>query len=55
MALRNIMNRNALQMENFDAHNQIRIVENADTITHQIDELTGEYTIKNSANNVENF
>ena len=52
MALRNIMNRNAMQCENFDAHNQLRIVENADTITHQINELTGEYTIKNSANHV---
>ena len=34
MALRNIMNKNALRMENFDAHNQLRLVENIDTITH---------------------
>ena len=42
MALRNIINKNTMHMENFDTHNQLRIVENSNTITHKINELTGE-------------
>ena len=52
MSLRNIINSNALHMENFEAHNQLKIVENSNVITHQISEETGEYTITDKNNHV---
>ena len=52
MSLRSIINSNALHMENFEAHNQLKIVENSNVITHQISEETGEYTITDKNNHV---
>ena len=52
MSLKNVpFNQNKLILQDFEAHNAFTIKENVNTITHQVDEITGEYIIKNSNNN----
>ena len=52
MALRNIFsNQQKLTLQDFEAHNSFTITENINSITHKIDENTGEYVIKNALNN----
>lgn len=52
MSIKNLpYNQNKLILENFEAHNAFTIKENINAITHQVDESTGEYVIKNANNN----
>ena len=51
MSIKNLpYNQNKLILENFEAHNAFTIKENINTITHQVDQETGEYVIKNANN-----
>ena len=52
MSLKNIaFNQGTLTLEDFTARNNFKIMEDINSITHKIDESSGEYIIHNSDNN----